>query len=204
MEEVRALAFEKVFIQPAKKVIALYLRVSTEQQTMDQQQQLLEQRCQIEGWEPIIFQEKISGTKASRTELDRLMQAVRAGEVHAVMVTSLDRLGRSLLHLCQLLEEFHRKGVQFICLSPPVETDTPQGRFFLQLAGAFAELERELIRERIKIKLRYLKSKGKHLGRPPGSKDKKARRKAGYYQRWAQTNLPLKKALQLPTWGTPK
>jgi DNA invertase Pin-like site-specific DNA recombinase len=164
--------------------VAIYCRVSTEEQSLEQQEQKAVDRCKVENWDFIIFKEKISGAKESRTELDKLMQGIRNKEFNAVMVAKLDRLGRSLKHLIQLIEEFNNKGVQFICLDPEVDTKSASGRFFIQIIGAVAELERELIRERTKARLDYLKKKGKVLGRPQGSKDKKVRRKSGYYNRW--------------------
>ncbi len=169
---------------------ALYCRVSTEDQTLGQQEVPLIERCKREGWEYKIFAEKVSGAKTSRTELDSLMQSIRNKEFDAVMVSKLDRLGRSLKHLIQLIEEFNNKNVHFICLSPEVDTKSANGRFFISIIGAVAELERELIRERTKAKLDYLKSKGKILGRPKGSKDKKIRRKSGYYMRYTKKNTP--------------
>jgi DNA invertase Pin-like site-specific DNA recombinase len=164
--------------------VAIYARVSTERQTLEQQIEPLKARCEQEGWEYSIYSEKISGAKTSRQQLDILMQALRAGKHNIVMVHKLDRLGRSLKHLIQLIEEFNNKKVQFICLSPEVDTRTAQGMFFIQIIGAVAELERELIRERTIAKLQYLKDNGKVLGRPKGSKDKKVRRKSGYWLRW--------------------
>ncbi|MBT7902561.1 recombinase family protein [Candidatus Woesearchaeota archaeon] len=164
--------------------VAIYARVSTEEQTLEQQIEPLVNRCKAKGWAYSVYSEKISGTKTNRQQLDVLMQAVRAGEYNAIMVYKLDRLGRSLKHLIQLVEEFNKKGVQFICLSPEVDTRTAQGMFFIQIIGAVAELERELISERIITKLQHLKAKGKILGRPKGSKDKKVRRKSGYWLRW--------------------
>jgi len=165
--------------------VALYCRVSRQDQTIEQQQEPLIQKCQREGWEYEVFAEKISGAKESRTELDKMMASVRNKCFDAVMITKLDRLGRSLKHLIQLVEEFNNKGVQLICLSPDIDTKTAQGMFFLQVIGAVAQLEREMIRERTKDKLQYLKRIGRKLGRPTGSKDKKVRRKSGYWQRWA-------------------
>jgi DNA invertase Pin-like site-specific DNA recombinase len=115
-----------------------------------------------------------------------MLQQIRNKEFDSVMVYKLDRLGRSLKHLIQLIEEFNNLNIQFICLSPDVDTKTAQGRFFIQIIGAVAELERELIRERTISKLNYLKKQGKILGRPKGSKDKKERRKSGYYLRYKQ------------------
>lgn len=164
--------------------VAIYCRVSTQDQTFEQQQKPLIDKCISNGWDYQIFSEKVSGAKESRTELDKLMQGVRSKEFNIVMVSKLDRLGRSLKHLIQLIEEFNNKGVQFVCLSPEVDTKTASGRFFLQIIGAVAELERELIRERTKSKLDYLKRQGKKLGRPIGSKDKSQRKKGGYYLRY--------------------
>lgn len=166
--------------------VAVYCRVSTEDQSLEQQREPLERYCNVKLWDFVVFAEKVSGAKTSRTELDKLMQGVRAGEFQAVLVYKLDRLGRSLKHLIQLVEEFNNRNVQFICLSPELDTKSAQGMFFLQIIGAVAELERELIRERTRNKLSYLKEHGKVLGRPKGSKDKKVRRKSGYYMRWSK------------------
>ena len=163
--------------------VAIYARVSTEDQTLEQQKKPLIERCEREGWNYTIYEEKVSGAKQNRTELDKLMQAVRAKEHKIVMVQKLDRLGRSLKHLIQLVEEFNNQGIKFICLSPEVDTTNASGRFFIQIIGAVAELEREYNRERTKAKLAMLKEQGRVLGRPKGSKDKKPRRKSGYYLR---------------------
>lgn len=166
--------------------VAVYCRVSTEDQTIEQQKTPLLEICKKEGWEFEVFEEKTSGVKTSRTKLDQMIQRLRNKEFNAVMVYKLDRLGRSLAHLIQLIEEFNKKDIKFICLNPEVDTKTAQGRFFMQIMGAAAELEREWIRERTKAKLHYLKKQGKKLGRPVGSKDKKQRRKSGYYMRYAK------------------
>ena len=166
------------------KRVAIYCRVSTSDQTLDQQRQPLIDKCEQNNWMYEVFEEKISGATTSRTQLDRMMYALRIKEFNTVMILKLDRLGRSLKHLIQLTEEFNNKDIQFICFSPEVDTKTAQGRFFLQIIGAVAELERELIRERTKAKLDYLRSQGVRLGRPPGSKDKGKRRISGYHARW--------------------
>lgn len=168
------------------KRVAIYCRVSTQDQTIEQQKVPLIELCESKGWGYEVFEEKVSGAKVSRTELDRMLQRLRRKEFNAVLVYKLDRLGRSLKHLIQLIEEFNNRSIQFICLSPEVDTTTAQGRFFIQIIGAVAELERELIRERTRAKLQYLKKKGMKLGRPKGSKDKKPRRRSGYYLRYAK------------------
>lgn len=169
---------------------AIYCRVNRPDQTVEQQQSPLARYCEREGWQYEVFADKTSGAKESRPELDRLLDSMRAGNIDVILVAKLDRLGRSLKHLIQLVEEFNNKNIQFVCLTPQVDTKTAQGRFFVQVAGAFAELERELIRERTKDKLAYLKSQGQKLGRPKGSKDKEQRRKSGYWLRWSKKTSP--------------
>ena len=165
---------------------AIYTRVSTidKGQTLEQQELPLIEYCKKEGWEYEVFKDFASGAKESRPQLDMMMQRVRAGEVNSILIFRLDRLGRSLKHLLQLVEELNNKKIRFICLTQNIDTNTPQGMFFLQILGAAAEFERQLLRERIKDKLNYLKSTGKLLGRPQGSKDKKRRKKGGYYLRY--------------------
>jgi site-specific DNA recombinase len=167
---------------------ALYCRVSTidKGQTLDQQLKPLQDYCQAQGWEYETFQDFASGSKESRPQLDIMMQRIRQKEFQAVLVLRLDRLGRSLQHLLQLVQEFKNLKIRFISVTQGFDTDTAQGMFFLQVIGAVAEFERQLIRERINDKLKVLKAQGKRLGRPPGSKDKKQRKKGGYYLRYAK------------------
>lgn len=167
---------------------AIYARVSTEEQTLGQQVDPLKRHCEREGWEYEVFSDKVSGSKDTRPGLDIMMQAVRNQEFQIVMVLKLDRLGRSVKHLLQLIEEFDNKDVKFVCLDPNVDTGSPMGRFFILIIGAVAEFERELIRERTKLKMKYLREQGVRLGRPPGAKDKKPRRTAGYNVYWAKRN----------------
>ena len=119
---------------------AIYCRVSRSEQTIEQQKAPLVERCLREGWTYDTFEEKISGAKESRPQLDLLMQRLRNKEFDIVMVHKLDRLGRSLKHLIQLVEEFNNKNIQFVCLIPDVNTKTSMGRFFIQIIGAVAEL----------------------------------------------------------------
>lgn len=113
-----------------------------------------------------------------------MLQRIRNKEFNAVMIWRLDRLGRSLKHLLQLIEEFRNKNVAFISLTEGFDTTTAQGELFLHISGAYAQFERALIQERINAGLKRAKEQGKSLGRPKGSKDIKARRKSGYWLRW--------------------
>ena len=167
--------------------VAIYVRNSTNEERQNPQTQLkpLKERCVREDWDFEVFQEFASGAKESRPELDKMLQRIRAKEFDAVLVWRLDRLGRSLKHLLQLVEEFKKKDVKFISLTEGFDTTTSHGELFFSIAGAFAQFERRLIQERVNAGLERAKSEGKKLGRPKGSKDKKTRRKSGYHLRWA-------------------
>jgi len=174
--------------------IAIYVRNSTSEDKQNPETQIipLKEKCNRENWTYTIFQEFASGAKESRPELDKMLIRVRNKEFDAVLVWRLDRLGRSLKHLLQLIEEFKNKDVKFISLTEGFDTSTAQGELFFSIAGAFAQFERKLIQERINAGLSRAKSEGKVFGRPVGSKDKKVRRKSGYWQRWAGKKAPSK------------
>jgi site-specific DNA recombinase len=183
--------------------VALYVRVSTgtseeSQQTVSQQEMPLIEHCKAQGWTFEVFREFASGAKESRPQLDIMLQRMRKKEFDILMILRLDRLGRSLQHLLQLVEEMRNLKVRIIFLTQGIDTNTPQGMFFLQLIGAMAQFERELIKERINDKLHYIDKQiekdgfyvskaGNKLstrGRQIGSKDKNPRRKSGYWLRW--------------------
>ena len=166
--------------------VALYARNSTTEEKQNPKVQLnpLIKKCEVEDWDYEIFQEFASGSQETRPELDKMLKKVRNKEFDAVLVWRLDRLGRNLKHLLQLLEEFRNKKVIFISLTEGYDTSTPQGELFFHIAGAFAQFERKLIQERINAGLTEAKKQGKKLGRPSGSKDKKRRRTSGYVNRW--------------------
>ncbi len=172
--------------------VGIYVRDSTNEERQNPQTQSnpLIAKCKSEGWDYVVFQEFASGAKESRPELDKMLQRIRNKEFNAVLVWRLDRLGRSLKHLLQLIEEFKKKNVAFISLMEGFDTSTPQGELFFHIAGAFAQFERRLIQERINSGLDRAKLEGKRLGRPKGSKDKKIRRKSGYWQRWTKKDTP--------------
>jgi DNA invertase Pin-like site-specific DNA recombinase len=182
--------------------VCIYTRVSTidKGQTLEQQEVPLIEFCKKEGWEFEVFKEYASGAKESRPQLDLMMQKIRNREFDAILIFRLDRLGRSLKHLLQLIEEFKNKKIRFICFSQNIDTSTSQGMFMLHILASASEFERQLIKERIQDKINYHKKsieekgyfinkdgkKMNHLGRPAGSKDKKIRRKSGYLLRWSK------------------
>ena len=164
----------------------LYLRVSTTDQTTLNQKIELEKYCKREKIEvfKIYSEEGISGTKVTRPQLDLMLQNMRNGLFDCVIVWKFDRLGRSTAHLLQVLEEMKNRGVRLIATSQNIDTNTPMGKFFFIILSGFAEMEREMIRERIKLGLKRRKAQGKPIGRQKGAKDKARRKRLGYFQRY--------------------
>jgi len=162
--------------------------VSTVDQTTLNQELELKEYCERNGYEifEIYKDEGVSGSKTSRPALDKMLNDMRQKRFDAIVIWKLDRLGRSTQHLLQILEELNKKQVRLIITTMNMDTDTAQGKFFFTVVGAFAELEREMITERIRLGLLRRKKEGKLMGRPKGSKDKKRRTKSGYYRRWSK------------------
>lgn len=135
-----------------------YARVSTDDQNLDAQiDELQKQGCGR------IFQEKISGAKSDRPELQRCFDHLRKGDV--LVVTKLDRLARNLKNLIDIVEQLNEMGVAFISVQDQIDTSTPQGKFFFHVFGAVAEFERDLIRERTKAGLTAARARGRIGGR---------------------------------------
>jgi DNA invertase Pin-like site-specific DNA recombinase len=150
---------------------ALYARVSTSNKGQDVGLQLdeLRQVAAQRGWTVVAeyVDEGVSGAKESRPELDRMLADAQGGRFDLVAVWKLDRLGRSLQHLLRLLANLADWGVGFASLRDAgIDTTTPTGRLMLQILGALAEYERELIRERVIAGVRRAQAQGKHCGRP--------------------------------------
>ena len=148
---------------------AIYLRVSTTSQSHDPQRAELLDYCARRGWEDVgEYCDTISGAKFTRDGLDRLMAAVRAGRVGRVVCVKLDRLGRSLPHLAQIIAELDAHHTALVCSSQAIDTshDNPAGRLQMHVLMAVAEFERSLIRERTKAGVAAAKARGKRLGRP--------------------------------------
>jgi len=153
-----------------KTRIALYLRVSTEKQNHDSQRNALVEYATRHDWEIAHeLTDVASGGRFTRTGLDQLMRLVRKRSVDVVAVYKLDRLGRSLQHLVQLIGEFETVGVGLVCASQGIDTssDNPAGRLQMNVLMSVAEFERSLIRERVRAGLAAARAKGKRLGRVP-------------------------------------
>jgi DNA invertase Pin-like site-specific DNA recombinase len=153
----------------AQKRVAIYLRVSTGEQTTDNQKRELKSVAARHDWHVVDFFEDtgISGAKGrdQRPGLDRLLKAVARREVDMVAAWSVDRLGRSLIDLLDFLRELHAKGVDLFLHQQGLDTSTPSGRAMFQMLGVFAEFERSMIRERVMAGLSRAKADGVQLGR---------------------------------------
>jgi len=170
--------------------VCIYTRVSTQDQTNENQLLELRRFCQNNNYEIIAeYSDTISGTKSSRPELDKMLKAMRERKFEAIIVWKFDRLGRSTSHLLQVLEEMKNKKIRLIATSQNIDTETPMGKFFFTILSGFAEMEREMIVERINLGLSRARSQGKKLGRPSGSKDSKRRRLSGYLLRWQREGV---------------
>ncbi len=147
----------------------VYSRVSTDKQIHDSQLNEVRRYCERREWHNVEeIADVASGAKTSRTGLDRLMAAVRRGKVDVVVCYKLDRLGRSLAHLAQLIAEFQTHGVALVCTSQGIDTtnQNPAAQLQLNILCAVAQFEREVIRERVKSGLSAARARGVRLGRP--------------------------------------
>ena len=135
-----------------------YIRVSSEGQNLDRQEDSI--TPQVEQ----VFSEKVSGSNSNRPELKRLLGFVREGDT--VYIESLSRLARSTRDLLEIVDMLREKRVGLVSLKENIDTDTPQGRFILQIFAALSELERESLKQRQREGIDAAKKRGKHLGRP--------------------------------------
>ena len=153
-----------------KRRVAIYARVSTAtEQSPEMQLRDLRELAERRGFEVVreYVDTGFSGATDSRPALNDLLADARRGRFEAVLVWKLDRLGRSLVHLVRLLEELRQVGVELISFSEGLDFTTTTGKLLYQVISAFAEFERECIRERVKAGLRNARAKGKRIGRPP-------------------------------------
>ena len=110
----------------------------------------------------LIFKETASSAKTDRPELQKLLNHLRKGDI--VVVYKLNRLGRSLKHLLDVVAELNQKEVGIRSINDAIDTTTPQGRLFFNISASFAEFERDLIRERTKSGLEAARARGKNVG----------------------------------------
>lgn len=138
-----------------------YARVSTTDQNLDLQIDALKE----EGCEKI-YKDKISGAKKDRPEFNKMCESLRKGDI--IVVYKLDRLGRSLRHLVDVIADFEKRGISFRSLRDPIDTTTSQGKLIFNIFASLAEFERDLIRERTQAGLASARARGRTGGRPKG------------------------------------
>ncbi len=173
--EREAISMNDTFSEIQERSIALYCRVSTDEQaregvSLDEQQERLKAYCRAMGWneEPLIFvDDGYSAKSLDRPQLNHLLNQVKKGTISKILVTKLDRLSRRLLDLLKLIDTFQEYNVSFISISESFDTNTPSGRLTLQVLGAVAEFERERIRERVFENMLHAASQGKWLTQSP-------------------------------------
>ncbi len=175
--------------------LAIYARVSTQEQTVENQLIRLTEYCEKHKYSFVTFKEKES-TRKTRPVKQELLTRLRNKEFDGVIVYSLSRWARSSTELILEIQELVDKGIAFISYSESLDFSTATGKLHFQILSAFAEFERSLISERTKEGIRRAKKEGKRVGRPTGSKDSKPRKNEGYLRREAlkreSNNPPLK------------
>jgi DNA invertase Pin-like site-specific DNA recombinase len=158
------------------KRAAVYLRVSTLDQTTANQERELRQIAGRSGLEIVkVYKDHgVSGAKGrdKRPQFDALLNDATKRQFDVVMAWSVDRLGRSLQDLCAFLSEIHSLGIDLFLHQQGVDTRTPAGKALFGMMGVFAEFERAMIQERVRAGLARAKDAGKRLGRPPLPKEK--------------------------------
>ncbi len=158
------------------KRVALYLRVSTGEQTTENQRRELEAVAKQRGWQIVaVYEDKgVSGAKGrdKRPQFDAMLKDAVRGQFDVLAAWAVDRLGRSLQDLVATLGDLHGAGVDLFLHRQAIDTTTPSGKAMYQMLGVFAEFERSMIQERVKAGLERAKAKGVQLGRPrlPGKR----------------------------------
>src|SRR5277367_325838 len=149
---------------------AIYGRVSTlTNQSTEMQVRDLRQLADRRGFEVLheYLDEGFSGAKSSRPAVDEMLADAKRGKFRILLVWKLDRLGRSLAHLVRLLEDLRACNVELVSFSEGLDFTTTTGKLLYQVLSAFAEFERDCIRERVRAGMRNARAKGKSIGRPP-------------------------------------
>ena len=157
------------------KRCAIYMRVSTVDQHPETQLHDLRQMAAQRGLEIVQeYTDRISGTKARRPGLDQLRFDASRGKFDVVLVWACDRIARSTRHFLEVLDELNHLNIEFVSFRENIDTGGPLGRAIVVIIGAIAELERNLIIERVRAGMRRAKLEGRHIGRRPLELDRAA------------------------------
>jgi DNA invertase Pin-like site-specific DNA recombinase len=150
------------------KRAAIYTRVSTADQHLETQLYDLREMAKLRGYEIVHeYSDVISGAKSKRPGLDQLLADARRRRFDVVLVAAFDRVARSVRHFLEVLDELNHLGIEFISFRENIDTGGPLGRAIVVIVGAIAELERNLIVERVKAGMRRAKLEGRRIGRAP-------------------------------------
>lgn len=145
----------------------IYARVSTSDQTTDNQTLELKKVAERNGWTvEHVYEDQISGATQTRVGLRMLGEGAIRKDFDVILVWDVSRLSRSLKHLVTLLDDFHAKGINLYFHQQGIDTTTPSGKMMFQMCGVFAEFERSMIQERVKAGIERARAQGKTLGRP--------------------------------------
>ena len=177
--------------------VAIYVRVSTEEQNIDQQVEACKNYCKIKDWNDVeIFKEKESSGKV-RPVWEDLLRRARNGRYSIIIVFRLDRAWRSSRQFIMDTDNLSSKGIYVISIMEGLDPTTPVGKCMMTVLVALAELEKTNISIATKQRLEALR-KIKHIGRPHGSKDEKKRNNQGYLDRWARNRGDKKVEKYIP------
>ena len=157
------------------EMIIGYARVSTTEQCLDRQLDALKER----GAERV-FQEKITGTKASRPELDKMMLTLRQGDT--LIVESFSRLSRSTKDLIEMVEKLNGMGVELISIKEQLDTTTATGKLMLTMLSALSQFERDILAERTAEGLKAARARGRKGGRPKAADDNTKKKAIALYE----------------------
>jgi DNA invertase Pin-like site-specific DNA recombinase len=157
------------------KRCVIYMRVSTVDQHPETQLHDLRLMAQQRGYDLVgEYTDRITGTKAKRPGLDDLLRDARRGCFDVVLVWASDRLARSVRHFLEVLDELNHLGIEYVSFRENIDTGGPLGRAVVIIIGAIAELERNLIVERVRAGMRRAKLEGRQIGRKPLNVDRDA------------------------------
>src|SRR6516225_1352089 len=181
--------------EDSMKKVGIYLRVSTDGQTTENQRRELEAVAARSGWEVMGFymDAGISGSngREKRPGFDRLLNDATARKINMIAAWSVDRLGRSLQHLVGFLNELQALNCNLYLHQQAIDTTTPSGRAMFQMCGVFAEFERSMIVERVNAGLARAKANGIKLGRG----HRKDRKRSKDEERWGMSRAELEKRI---------
>lgn len=185
--------------------VATYLRVSTEEQNLENQRIKLTRFIEMKGWNHVKdYQDIISGIKDKRPGLDMLRRDARYRKFDVVLSVKLDRLGRSIKELLFLVAELEHFGIDIAFTDQAIDTTTPTGKLTFTILGAVAEFERDLISERTKAGVERARIEGKRIGRPKLKISRSQRVQILQYNIDGQSIKCISKGLKISEWAVRK